>query len=204
MLKSKFNRKSVESQSPCLKYKIMNIPNFHFALRDDLESLCVAENLKSGGALSLSPSDFVPHRAEPMATGYDVRCAVEGGMALKPGCYFKIPLGFRMYAPSGWWLSCAPRSSTFIKKHIHALYGIIDETFESQCMFIGQYIPDACCLLKQGGEIQISFGERIAQLVPVPRQEMSVNIRTNYELDKMYSERNAIRAEGGFGSSGNF
>ncbi|HVI42759.1 MAG TPA: hypothetical protein VM577_19300 [Anaerovoracaceae bacterium] len=182
-----------------------SVPEFHFALRPDVETLCAAENVKleaAGSSSRLKPSDFGPQRADPEATGYDVRCAAIDGVTLKPGCYVKIPLGFRMYAPPGWWLSLAPRSSTFIKRHIHALYGVIDETYENEMVFVGQYIPDACQLITPSHKVHIEFGERIAQVIPVPRQEMSVHLVTPAEIEMLYAERNASRGAGGFGSSG--
>lgn len=175
-------------------------PEFHFSLRVDLEALCVVENDKTGG--KLKASDFLPTKAEPEATGYDVRCAVDGGINLKPGCYVKIPLGFRMFAPKNWWLSLSPRSGTFAKRHIHALYGVIDECFEAENMFIGQYIPDACDLLNSVKDPYIAFGERIAQLIPIERKDMLVKPASPEEIEKMYSTRNAVRKTGGFGSTG--
>ena len=86
---------------------------FKFALRDDLKN---------------NP-EFLPTKANKNDTGYDVRAAVPGGVILTHGQYFLIPLGFRMFIPPGWYAELRPRSSTFTKKHLHALYGIIDENF---------------------------------------------------------------------------
>jgi deoxyuridine 5'-triphosphate nucleotidohydrolase len=173
------------------------IPQFYFSLRSDLNVLCAAKG-------KVTPSEFLPKRADAEATGYDVRCAIPEGIIVRPGCYVKIPLGFRMFAPKGWWLSLAPRSGTFIKKHIHALYGVIDETYENEMMFVGQYIPDACDLLSANIDLSIEFGERIAQIIPVERKSMEVVGLTPEELDIKYRERSASRGTGGFGSSGKF
>ena len=107
-------------------------PKFYFSVRSELKELCNQASSK----LKLTPELFLPRRADPEATGYDVRCAMPQGITIKPGSYMKIPLGFRMFAPSGWWLSLAPRSGTFMKKHIHPLYGVIDETFEDEMVFV--------------------------------------------------------------------
>lgn len=157
--------------------------------------------------------DFVPTRAREKDTGYDCRCAetneifVNGeyitGMELYPGCYFKMNLGFRMFAPNGWWLSLAPRSGTFLKKYIHALYGVIDETFENQMCFVGQFMPNACDLIDSSKRYIIPFGYRIAQVIVVPRYDQNVSIISNDEIDKRYKDRNDPRGTGGFNSSGN-
>jgi deoxyuridine 5'-triphosphate nucleotidohydrolase len=174
----------------------LNTPQFYFSVRDDLTTLCLDTKV--------TPENFLPNKADPESTGYDVRCAQPGGIIIKPGSYLKIPLGFRMYAPAGWWLSLAPRSSTFIKKHIHALYGVIDQTYENEMMFVGQYIPDSSDLLNSNVDLSIEFGERIAQIIPVERQDMVINSISSKEIDEKYSLRNTSRGIGGFGASGKF
>lgn len=174
-------------------------PKFSFALRENLSLLCQE---RSTVELPLTPELFLPTKAESKASGYDVRCAIPEGILLKPYCYMKIPLGFRMFAPEGWWLQLAPRSGTFIKLHIHALYGIIDETYENEMVFVGQYIPDGCDMLSPGVDPMIKFGERIAQVVPVERQDMEIEGVSNSDIESLYKNRNASRGTGGFGSTG--
>lgn len=176
----------------------MNKPKFSFALREDLKDLC---DLTTDP--KLTPEMFLPTKSEEKASGYDVRCAEPKGIVLKPNCYVRIPLGFRMFAPEGWWLKVVPRSSTFIKLHIHALYGVIDQIFEHQNMFIGHYIPDASLMLSHMTEPVIKFGERIAQIIPVERQEMEVESISNDNIDLAFKNRDGIRGVG-FGSSGRF
>lgn len=87
----------------------MEIPTFKFALREDLKD----------------NKEFLPTLAEPKATGYDVRAALEKSDAvlnIEPFAYVKIPLGFRAFCPEGWWYELKPRSSTFGKKNLHSLY----------------------------------------------------------------------------------
>jgi hypothetical protein len=102
-------------------------PVFRFAIRDDL---------KGTGNL------FLPTRAEPLSTGYDVRAAFPDrkDLVLKPFEYFKIPLGFRALPPQGWWFNLHPRSSSFAKKHLHNLIGVIDESFGLEVLWAGQFI----------------------------------------------------------------
>lgn len=177
-----------------------NVPVFKFALNENLKEACEKHNKLTGE--SLTPENFLPTKADPEATGFDVRCAVLGGLDLKPECFLKIPLGIKMFAPAGWWLELRPRSSSMLKKHLHALYGVIDETFEHEMMFVAQYIPDACSILSASSPRKVEFGERIGQLVVVKRQEMTVEAVSAEEYKELCKARNAVRA-GGFGSSGN-
>lgn len=173
-------------------------PKFCFATSNIIETKCpISLDNKDINAV-----DFIPTKSRPKDTGYDVRCAEPDGLVLDPGCFFKMKLGFRMFAPEGWWLSIAPRSGTFINNHIHALYGIIDETYENEMVFAGQYLPDACQLLPASKKLIIPFGQRIAQVLPSPRWEMPTEKISNKEIEELYKERNDLRGVGGFGSSG--
>jgi len=210
----------------------IEVPNFIFALREDLEQY--------------SKSEFIPERADEQATGWDVRCAEPGGVQLYPFEHAKIRLGIRMFAPPEWWLELRPRSSTHAKKHLHSLYGVIDETFENEILFSCQYIPVTTWTpqyewMKPDGShgdylgydsldkgpyrrhfnnestlpdpgflqntfrhhpIHIEFGERIGQVRPVIRESMTIRKVSNKEYDQLCKERNASRGTGGFGSSG--
>lgn len=159
-----------------------NFPKFKFAIRNDLDNT------------------FLPTRGEPFATGWDVRAAFTDKKILRvrPGEYFKIPLGFRVCAPEGWWLELHPRSSSFIKKYMHNLIGIIDEHFFFEVSFVGQYIPD---IHSMGQDLIINFGDRIGQVIPIQRVEMSVESLSNKEFDDICREKMAVR-NGGFGSTG--
>lgn len=175
-----------------------NTPQFFFAPTKEVESSCpfVLDDKE------ITAESFIPTRAREKDTGYDVRCAETSGMTLRPGCYFKMKLGFRMFAPDGWWITLGPRSGTFINSHVHALYGVIDETYENELCFVGQYIPDACTLIAASRKLVIPFGGRIAQIIPTPRWEMDRFRISNEEIEARYRIRNDPRGTGGFGSSG--
>jgi dUTPase len=173
-------------------------PPYHFSLSKEVLKRTPLEI----EGVNVSALSFLPTRAREKDSGFDVRCAEPGGIELIPGRYFKMRLGFRMFAPDGWWLSLAPRSGTFIKRHIHALYGVIDETFEDEMCFVGQYIPDAGKILAANSNPVVKFGERIAQVLPAPRWEMPVVAVSEEEMDLKFKERNDPRGTGGFGSSG--
>ena len=143
------------------------------------------------------PDHFLPTRGEEKATGWDVKCATDETV-LRPGQYAKISLGFRMFAPPGWWLELRPRSSSFAKKKLHCLYGVIDEAYEGQMVFACQYIPDISSL---GNDLRIEFGEAIGQLIPIRRQEMVVEKVSDEEYQQLTQQRQATRGTGGFGST---
>ncbi len=182
------------------------IPTFKFAIREDLQDT---------GLL------FLPTRATPKSTGWDVKAAFEDRKTLivNIGEHVKIPLGFRTFAPEGWWYELKPRSSTFGKKKLHSLYGTIDEDYEGQLIFACQYLPsmiiDPTCLKQnhryytfgpffiseEEKSLSIEFGEPIGQIIPVVRQEMITLSISNKEYDQECKERAAIRGVGGFGST---
>lgn len=159
------------------------LPTFKFAMRKELTH----------------QPQYFPKRGTEKATGWDVCAAPEESIKLRAGQYAKIPLGFRVFAPEGWWLELRPRSSTFAKKQLHCLYGVIDEDYEGECLFACQYIPDISSL---GKDIVIASGDVIGQLVPVKRQEMQIEMVSNEEYNVLCKERNTARGTGGFGSTG--
>lgn len=177
---------------------IYNTPEYCFALTPDVES----KNSFTLDNKVISPESFLPTRTRSKDTGYDVRCAEPDGLELRPGCYFKMRLGFRMFAPDGWWMTLAPRSSTFISSHVHALYGIIDEAFEMEMCFVGQYVPDECQIIPADFKLIIPYGQRFAQIMPVLRLNMPVKQISNQEYDFKCKIRNDPRGAQGFGSSG--
>jgi len=139
--------------------------------------------------------EFLPTRSDPEATGWDVRSAID--LILDPGGYFKIPLGFRAFPPSGWWFQLHPRSSSFAKRSMHTLIGVIDETFPLEVLLCGQYSPGP----PNVGPLEIAVGDRIGQIIPIRRQEMVVEKVTPEEFDDLCSRRDA-RRKGGIGSTG--
>lgn len=163
---------------------MIKLPKFSFALRADL-----TEDRR-----------FLPTKAEPLSTGYDCRAAQidQKDIILRPGQYIKIPLGFRSFCPQGWWYELVPRSSSFVKKSLHALYGIIDESWEGETTFVAQYIPDINSLMQ---DLTIKFGDAVAQLIPKKLHDIEMGEISNEEIDVLYAKRKGSRGEGGFGST---
>lgn len=160
------------------------LPKFRFALREDL----------------INNKEFLPTRAEPFATGWDVRAAMADRQPLiiKPGEYFKIPLGFRAMPQVGWWFQLNPRSSSFAKKHMHNLIGIIDEHYSHEVLFAGQYLPELN--VNSADNLVVHFGDAIGQIIPIKRIEMTITEINNEEYDDLCKQRMALRS-GGFGST---
>jgi dUTP pyrophosphatase len=160
----------------------MMVPTFSFALTKETQH----------------DKRFLPTRAHSNDTGWDVSCALPDKTFIRAGQYIKIPLGFRIFAPEGWWLELRPRSSTFAKKQLHSLYGVIDSGFENQVIFVSQYIPDVASL---ANDLVLQWGDPIGQLIPVQRQEMIVKEISDEEYQELCKTRNGTRKEGGFGST---
>jgi dUTPase len=168
---------------------VQEVPVFKFALREDLK-----DDLR-----------FLPTRAEEKASGWDVRAAQTDRKPIVlqrgPYSYYKIELGFRAFCPEGWWLELRPRSSTFTKRYLHCLYGVIDQTYEGQMILACKYDPPYSTKTKAELHETINFGDPLGQLIPVRRQEMKVEAVSNEEYDTLCQERGGKRKDGGFGST---
>ena len=110
-------------------------------------------------------------------------------------------MGFRSFCPPGWWAELNPRSSSFIKRHLHSLYGKIDETYPDEWFFLCQYMPDCCEIQNRNHPARIEFGDRIGQVMPVRRQDMLIEVISNDMMDDAIEKRAAAR-KGGLGSTG--
>lgn len=161
-----------------------NLPVFKFALRSDLEG----------------DKRFLPKRATSKASGWDVFAAPENkkSIILRAGQYAKIPLGFRVIPPEGYWLELRPRSSTFTKKFLHCLYGVIDFDYRG---FLFLPVMYQAALSALGKDLEIKYGEAMGQIIPIKLREMLVEEVSNDTYDKMCDEEINERGAGGFGST---
>lgn len=163
---------------------------------------------------------FLPTRAESKASGWDVRAAMpdKNPLIIKPFQHIKIPLGFRSFCPDGWWYELKPRSSSFTKKNLHALYGTIDESYEGELLLACQYIPEVDLVWHfhaaqmnlftetdslpiNPPPLTINFGDAIGQIIPVERKEITVIEWSNNEYDAACKHRAGERGDKGFGST---
>jgi len=152
---------------------------FKFALRGDV----------------VDDNRFLPTRATPQSAGWDVACAFEDhkSKTVLPGEYVKIPLGFRCIPASGYWFEMRPRSSSFTKKKLHALYGTVDYDYRHMCFFCAKYDGDE--------PLTLEFGEKIGQIIPVKTVNIEVEQIHNKRFDKFCAKEQNAR-KGGFGSTG--
>lgn len=155
----------------------MDMPKLKFSLHKDLDQ------------------SFLPTKSEPQAAGWDVKAAES--VTLIEYAYNLIDLGIRSILPEGWYLELRPRSSTFYKRHINCLYGIIDSNYRGNIMLGCQYIPSAGC----PRNTYIEKGERIAQLIPRKVETFEVE-KISPEDFQTFCQKEPNEREGGFGSSG--
>lgn len=140
---------------------------------------------------------FLPQKAEPLSTGYDVFNAGPD-VIFHQFEYRLIPLGFKAFIPSGWWLFLAPRSSTHAKRHMHTLYGTIDESYEGEWYFSAQHVPHNI----ETQKLHIKHGDAIAQIIVMPRYGMKIYQVSDEQYKDLCKNRNGERGAGGFGSTG--
>jgi deoxyuridine 5'-triphosphate nucleotidohydrolase len=154
------------------------VPEYRFAMREDLKN----------------DPRFLPTRATSGSSGWDVACAFEDGKSLlvQPGQYLKIPVGLRCIPPEGYWYEMRPRSSTFTKKKLSALYGVADFDYRGDLYFCAQYTGS--------WTLTLEFGEKIGQIIPKKLLEMKVQTISNEEFDNFCKTEKNER-KGGFGSS---
>ena len=143
-------------------------------------------------------SSYLPKKSEGLSTGYDVRSTID--ITLSPGDYALIPLGFNSFCPSGWWYYLYPRSSTFIKRNMICLTGVVDESWEGQTCLAVSYMPPRFHL-GLSKNLVINKGDTVGQIIPCPRHDMLVTEVSKEEFDQLCKGRSASRGSGGFGST---
>lgn len=111
----------------------------------------------------------------------------EGYVIIPPNGYAELPTNLRVKLPKDTWGMIRPRSSTGWKRRLHVFEGTIDEGFTGHLR---------CLVFNPNREaVKIMDGDRLAQLIIVPRYPLGHIITTN-ELPS------TARGETGFGSSG--
>ncbi len=130
----------------------------------------------------------LPAYASQLASGMDLRAAIQDPVRLEPGKRMLIPTGIAVAVPPGFEAQIRPRSGLALREGITMLNspGTIDADYRGEVMLI---------VINHGNAIvEIQRGERLAQMVicPVARPE----IRVVDELE------DTDRGSGGFGSTG--
>lgn len=122
------------------------------------------------------------------AAGCDLRAAVDDPVALSPGRYAAIPVGFAIALPDGYEAQVRPRSGLAAKFGVTVLNapGTIDADYRGEVKVI---------LINHGPELfTINRGDRIAQLIIAPITQADF-----VETDVLQDTQ---RGSGGFGSTG--
>lgn len=131
----------------------------------------------------------LPHYATDGSAGLDMRAAIDAPLTVNPGDTVLVPTGLAIHvADPGLAAVLLPRSGL---GHKHGLVlgnlvGLIDSDYQGQ-VFIS-------CWNRSSKSYEIQPGERIAQMVFVPVEQVQFNVVEDFDD----SERGA----GGFGHSG--
>ncbi len=138
----------------------------------------------------LDPDASIPTQGSKSAAGWDLRALED--TTVSRGTSTKIRTGLAVAIPEGWEGQIRSRSSLGAKGMIMPNgIGTIDSDYRGELMVLATWIGE-------GDEINLSKGERIAQMLisPVPLttfREVSFDDLSKTE-----------RGKGGFGSSGKF
>ena len=131
----------------------------------------------------------LPHYATDGSAGLDMRAVIDESLTVEPGDTVLVPTGLAIHvADPGLAAVLLPRSGL---GHKHGLVlgnltGLIDSDYQGQ-VFIS-------CWNRSSKSYEIEPGERIAQMVFVPVEQVQFNVVEEFDD----SERGA----GGFGHSG--
>ena len=138
--------------------------------------------------IALVPGGMEPCRMTPHAVGFDLFARLDEPLILQPRKRAAIPVGFTIEIPEGYEAQIRPRSGLALNKGLALLNspGTIDPDYRGEVKVIVANLGEE--------EIEISNGDRIAQMVIVPVADAKLCIVA--ELSK------SQRGQGGFGSTG--
>ena len=138
----------------------------------------------------LDPDASIPTQGSKSAAGWDLRALED--TTVSRGTSTKIRTGLAVAIPEGWEGQIRSRSSLGAKGMIMPNgIGTIDSDYRGELMVLATWIGE-------GDEINLSKGERIAQMLisPVPL--------TTFREVSFDNLSKTERGKGGFGSSGKF
>ncbi len=137
----------------------------------------------------LGDSIELPTRATEGSAGLDLRACLKEPLVLEPGQSELIPAGFAIHIEDpGYAALILPRSGLGHKHGIVLgnLVGLIDSDYQGEIMI--------SCWNRGRESFTVEVGERIAQLVVVPVQQVDFKIVDEFPQ--------SARGAGGFGHSG--
>lgn len=130
----------------------------------------------------------LPSYESSHAAGMDLRAALEEPLVLEPGKRALVPTGLQMALPEGYEAQIRPRSGLAYRNGITMLNtpGTIDADYRGEVKVLA---------INHGDEaFTIRYGDRIAQMVIAPIQQMFV--------EEVEALPDTERGSGGFGSTG--
>lgn len=152
------------------------------------EAIGIAQTVGSRGSGMVAKYTGLipPGRAYPDDAGYDLTYCDDQVVTLTPGAQHSFDLGTRVQLPPGWWYEIVGRSSMW-KRGLLVAHSIIDPGWRGPLWASIRNISTT--------PVQVSPGERLAQLIPRPPTPdlQWVNVEN---LDPH------PRGENGFGSTG--
>lgn len=137
----------------------------------------------------LGDSIELPTRATEGSAGLDLRACLQEPLTLEPGQSELVPAGFAIHiADPGYAALILPRSGLGHKHGIVLgnLVGLIDSDYQGEIMI--------SCWNRGRDAFTVEVGERIAQLVVVPVQQVEFKIVEEFPQ--------SARGAGGFGHTG--
>jgi dUTP pyrophosphatase len=128
-----------------------------------------------------------PRRVHDGDAGFDLVCAES--VTVEPGEFVDIDCDLRVELPRGTWGLLTGRSSTLRRRGLLVAQGVIDQGYRGP-LFAGVWNLT-------GEPVEVSAGEHLAQLIPLPvLADSLVLMRVNGPLGE------SERGEQGFGSTG--
>lgn len=128
---------------------------------------------------------ILPTRAHDDDAGWDLYACED--VEVPPGKLVDIPVGIAIEPPPGYWYRIVGRSSTFRKRGLMMIEGIIDEGYRGP-LYFGAF--------NVGQEpVTVQAGERLCQAIPQRTQD-------HLGAEWVESLTPSNRGEGGFGSTG--
>ncbi|MEM1176421.1 MAG: dUTP diphosphatase [Pseudomonadota bacterium] len=131
----------------------------------------------------------LPHYATDGSAGLDMRACIDDPLTVNPGDTVLVPTGLAIHVSDPSLAAVLLPRSGLGHKHglvLGNLTGLIDSDYQGQ-VFIS-------CWNRGRASYEVQPGERIAQMVFVPVEQVQFNVVDEFDASE--------RGDGGFGSSG--
>ncbi|MEM9335624.1 MAG: dUTP diphosphatase [Pseudomonadota bacterium] len=131
----------------------------------------------------------LPHYATDGSAGLDMRACIDEPLTVNPGDTVLVPTGLAIHVADPSLAAVLLPRSGLGHKHglvLGNLTGLIDSDYQGQ-VFIS-------CWNRGSASYEVQPGERIAQMVFVPVEQVQFNVVDEFDASE--------RGDGGFGSSG--